>query len=79
MTTATLKKDMLMEIPVREYEEYVGWKVATGKIKTFKPTKADLEAFRQAEIDIKNGDVITLDELRKELGCKPSKKAKKGN
>jgi hypothetical protein len=79
MATTTVKKNVFIGLPAREFKEYLEWKVATGKIKTFKPTKADLEAFRQGEIDIKNGNVITLDELKRELASRPGKKTKKGN
>lgn len=54
----------LVIIPLEEYEELM----MLRKICEFKPSKKIKEAFRKAKINRKKGQVLTLHELKKDVG-----------
>ena len=58
------KKDDLVVIPRKEYEEFLQLK----KIGTFRITASQKRALTQARNNFKLGKTLTIDELRKKLG-----------
>jgi len=58
------KKDDLVVLPRKEYENLVEFK----KIKEFKPTVMQKKALRTAEKNLKEGKTLTINELKQKLG-----------
>lgn len=79
MATMTIKRSGYISIPRKEYEEFSDWKIITGGIKTFKPTKADLRVFEQAQKDMQSGNYILWSDLKNELDNIRTKKRRKTN
>ena len=73
MTTITIPKGIgaqteLVAVPRRNYEEFLAWQKKIKSAKTFKPTAKDLREIKQARKEIADGEYLTIDELRHELG-----------
>ncbi|MEK7117278.1 MAG: hypothetical protein AAB861_00705 [Patescibacteria group bacterium] len=66
MATATINRDFVT-IPRKEYEEFSDWKIITGGIKTFKPTKADIKDIERGEREIKAGHYTPWSIVKNEL------------
>ena len=64
------KKDDLIIIPRKEYEEFSQWKTAMKSFSTFTPTPAQKRDLRKAREDYKKGNYMTLDELKQKLDIK---------
>ncbi|TRZ78662.1 hypothetical protein D4R87_00135 [bacterium] len=60
-----IKKDELIIMPRREYDEYLFLK----KIVSVNPTLSEKKAIAEGKKEIQNGDYISLKQLKNELGC----------
>lgn len=69
----TKREDLIM-IPRKKYEEFLGWQKTTGifeppqKFKTYKPTVAEKREIKEARKRFSRGEYVTIEELRHELG-----------
>jgi len=63
------KKGELVVIPRSEYERFLHWRKS---VKTFKPNVAEKKALKEARKDFTQGNYITLEELKNELGGRDS-------
>ena len=53
-----------MLVPKAEYESFLEFK----KIKEYTPTKAEKASLKRAELNLKKGKTLSLNEFRNELG-----------
>ncbi len=74
VTFATIRK-MAIEagLVVLSLEEYNS--ITSRHFKTFKPTKAQMRAFRDGEREFRAGKCLSLEDVRKELGFEVQKKS----
>ena len=65
-----------MLVPKKEYEKLVEFRKS---IPTFKPTRSDLKALREARKNYKNGNYIEWSQLKHELENSRRSKSKKSS
>jgi len=61
------RRDDLVIIPRREYEEFSQWRTVMKSFPTFTPTTAQKRDLKKAREDYKKGNYMTLDELKRKL------------
>lgn len=61
------KKDDLVIIPRKEYEEFSQWRTAMKSFPTFTSTAAQKRDLKKAREDYRKGNYMTLDELKRKL------------
>ncbi|MDP3784480.1 MAG: hypothetical protein Q8R12_00120 [bacterium] len=73
MATITVPSELakskdLVAVPRHTYEEFLAWLKRIKSAKTFKPTKAELQALVRGRKNLARGNYVTLEELENELG-----------
>ena len=63
-------KEQLIAVPKRTYEEFLAWQKKIKSVKTFTPTAAEKRTIQKARKNLAEGNYLTLEQLRHELGIK---------
>lgn len=73
MPTITIPKKITYDgeftiVPRKTYEEFLGWQRKIKSAQTFKPTVRDKKILAKARKNFLNGNYVTLEQLKRELG-----------